>query len=90
MKRPFAKLFEVDGESVLCYVDRVENSQADDVWAIITQFISDKESLAKLETSYSVETELSTVLDHLFKEENHVHHVDAIRKTLKTLRSFEI
>jgi hypothetical protein len=90
MKRPFARLFEVDGESVLCYADHVENSEGDQVWAIITQFISDKENIAKLETSYTVETELDTVLDHLFNKENDEQHEDAIRKTLKTLRSFEI
>ena len=90
MKRPFAKTFEVDGEHVLCYVDQIENSEGEQVWAVITQFITENESVARLETSYYVETTLEQVLNHLFNEENQELHIDAIRKILKTIGSFGV
>ena len=90
MKRPFARLFEIDGEHVLSYIDQVENSEGEQVWAIVTQFISEGGNVARLETSYSEEVELEDVMRHMFNEENDEQMEDAIRKTLKTLRSFYV
>lgn len=90
MKRPFARLFEVDGEHVVCYVDSVENSEDETCWGIITQFISEGGNVAKLQFAYAPEVEIEEVLSHLFNTENDEIFIDNTRKTLKTLRSFEV
>ena len=88
MKRAFAKFFDIDGQQVLCYADTVENEDGETVWAIITQFITKNESVARLETSYYVETTLDQVLDHLFNVENDKLLTDSIRNIMKNFGEF--
>lgn len=88
MAKKFARLFEVDGTQVLCYADTVENSEEETVWAIRTVFITDNESVVKLETSYYVETTLEEVLVHLFNVENDQLVVDSIRNIMQSFGEF--
>ena len=83
MKKQFARLIEVDGQQVLLYADTVEDSDGETVWAIVTQFITENESVAKLQTSYYVETTLDQVLEHMFNVENDHLVIDSIRGVMK-------
>ena len=88
MKKQFARLIEVDGQQVLLYADTVEDSDGETVWAIITQFITENESVAKLQTSYYVETTLDQVLEHLFDVENDPLVIKSIQSIMKTFGDF--
>jgi hypothetical protein len=88
MTKQFARLIEVDGQQVLLYADSVEDSEGETVWAIITQFITENQSVAKLQTSYHVETTLDQVLEHLFNVENDPLVIKSIQSIMKTFGEF--
>jgi hypothetical protein len=57
-----ARILDIRGTQVLQFVDTVEDSDGETVWAIVTRWINPNQSVVSLQTSYHPEAELEDVI----------------------------
>lgn len=77
-----ARIMNILGAEVLQFVDTVEDSEGETVWAITTRWITPNEGVVSLQTIYGPEAELKDVVDLMHNRDAHKEIAHIMESTL--------